>query len=225
MRRREFISLVGGAVAWPMMARSQQASKLPSVGFLVPGTPETHGQWFAELEHRLRELGWQDGRTIRLEYRWAAGSSDRAAEIAAEFVHLNVDVIATSATEPTMAAKHATSSIPIVFAGVADAVGSGIVADLARPSGNVTGISVLFTDLAGKRLELLREMLPALRRLAILTNINNSGAMLEAREVEAIARAVGLESITPEVRHSDDIAVHSDSLAIESTRFTSLPTH
>jgi ABC transporter substrate binding protein len=126
-------------------ARAQLASKLPSVGFLVPGTPETHGQWFAELEHRLRELGWQDGSTIRLEYRWAAGSSDRAAEIAAEFVHLNVNVIATSATEPTMAAN------PIVFAGVADAVGSGIVADLARPSGNVTGISVLFTDLAGKR--------------------------------------------------------------------------
>ena len=207
MRRREFVTLVGGVVAvCSSAARAQPASKLPTVGFLVPGTPETHGHWFAELEHRLRELGWQDGRTIKLEYRWAAGSSDRAAEIAAEFVHLNVDVVATSATGPTMAAKRATSSIPIVFAGVADAVGSGIVANLARPSGNVTGISVLFTDLAGKRLELLREMLPALRRLAILTNIDNSGAMLEAREVEAIAHAVGLEAVTPEVRRSDDIA-------------------
>jgi putative ABC transport system substrate-binding protein len=213
MRRREFIKLASGiTAAWPPAARAQQASKLPTVGFLVPGTLETHGHWFAELAHRLRELGWLDGLTITLEYRWAAGSSARAAEIAAEFVRLKVDVIATSATGPTIAAKQATSSIPIVFAGVADAVGSGIVDNLPRPSGNVTGISVLFTDLAGKRLELLREMLPALRRLAILTNFDNSGAMLEAREVEATASALGLEVIAPEVRRSDDIAAAFDSL-------------
>jgi putative ABC transport system substrate-binding protein len=212
MRRREFIKLASGiTAAWPLAARAQHASKPPTVGFLVPGTPETHGHWFAELAHRLRELGWLDGQTITLEYRWAAGSSARAAEIAAEFVRLKVDVIATSATGPTIAAKQATSSIPIVFAGVADAVGSGIVVNLARPSGNVTGISVLFTDLAGKRLELLREMLPALRRLAILTNIDNSGAMLEARAVEATARALGLEVIAPEIRRSDDIAAAFDS--------------
>jgi putative ABC transport system substrate-binding protein len=212
MRRREFIKLASGiTAAWPLAARAQHASKPPTVGLLVPGTPETHGHWFAELAHRLRELGWLDGQTITLEYRWAAGSSARAAEIAAEFVRLKVDVIATSATGPTIAAKQATSSIPIVFAGVADAVGSGIVVNLARPSGNVTGISVLFTDLAGKRLELLREMLPALRRLAILTNIDNSGAMLEARAVEATARALGLEVIAPEIRRSDDIAAAFDS--------------
>jgi putative tryptophan/tyrosine transport system substrate-binding protein len=206
MKRREFITLLGGAAAWPVAARAQQRGKLPTIGLLVPGTPATHGQWFAALVQRLRELGWTEGRTVTIEYRWAAGSSERAAEIAAEFVRLKVDVIATSATAPTLAAKQATSSIAIVSAGVADAVGSGIVANLARPGGNVTGLSVLFTDLAGKRLELLREVFPGLRRLAILTNIDNSGAMLEVHEVQATARTLGLEAVTPEVRRSEDIA-------------------
>src|SRR5262245_44879338 len=209
--RREFITLLGGAAAaWPLAARAEQSGKLPSIGLLVPGTPSTHGQWFAALVQRLRELGWIEGRTISIEYRWA--SSERAAEIAVEFVRLKVDVIATSATPPTFAAKQVTSSIPIVFAGVADAVGSGIVANLARPSGNVTGLSVLFTDLAGKRLEILREVLHDLRRLAILTNIDNPGAMLEVREVAATARTLGLEVTTPDVRRPEDIAPAFESL-------------
>src|SRR5262249_18943039 len=159
MNRREFISLLGAAAAaWPLAARAQQTGKLPTVGFLVPGTAATHGQWFAALVQRLRDFGWIDGRNITVEYRWAEGRPERFAEIAAEFVRLKVDVIATSATGPTLAANQATRSIPIVFAGVADAVGSGLVTNLARPSGNVTGLSVLFTDLAGKRLELLREV-------------------------------------------------------------------
>jgi putative ABC transport system substrate-binding protein len=212
VKRRDFITLLGGAAAWPLAVRAQQAGKLPTIGFLVPGTPSTHAQWFAALVQRLRELGWIEGRTITIEYRWAAGSSKRAAEIAAEFVRLKVDVIATSATAPTFAAKQATSSIPIVFAGVADAVGSGIVANLARPSGNITGLSVLFTDLAGKRLEILREVLPDLRRLAILTNNDNSGAMLEAGEVAATARTLGLEVATPDVRRPEDIPLAFESL-------------
>src|SRR5262245_54952315 len=145
-RRRKFITLLGGAAAWPLAARAQQTGKLPIVGFLVPGTPATHGQWFAALAQRLRDFGWIDGRNITVEYRWAEGRPERFAEIAAEFVRLKVDVIATSATGPTLAANQATRSIPIVFAGVADAVGSGLVTNLARPSGNVTGLSVLFTD-------------------------------------------------------------------------------
>ena len=210
--RREFITLLGGAAAaWPLTARGQHA-KLPTIGFLVPGTPATHGQWFAALVQRLREFGWIDGRNITVEYRWAEGRSERFAEISAEFVRLKVDVIATSATGPTLAANQATRSIPIVFAGVADAVGSGLVTNLARPSGNVTGLSVLFTDLAGKRLELLREILPGLRRLAILTNTGNSGAMLEAREVEATARTLGLEAVTPDVQRAEDIAAALESL-------------
>jgi putative tryptophan/tyrosine transport system substrate-binding protein len=220
VKRRDFITLLGGAgAAWPLAGRAQQPAKLPSIGFLVSGTPSTHGQWFAALVQRLRELGWIEGRTITIEYRWAAGSSERAAEIAAEFVRLKVDVIATSATGPTVAAKQATSSIPIVFAGVADAVGSGIVANLARPSGNLTGLSVLFTDLAGKRLELLREILPDLRRLAILTNIDNSGAMLEASEVAATARSLGLEVATPDVRRPEDVATAFESLRDRADAF------
>jgi putative ABC transport system substrate-binding protein len=213
MRRRAFISLLGGAAAaWPLAARAQQPAKVPTIGLLVPGTPSTHGQWFAALVRRLRELGWIEGGNITIEYRWAAGSSERFAEIAAEFLRLKVDVIATSATGPTLAMKQATSSIPIVFAGVGDAVGSGIVANLARPGGNVTGLSVLFTDLAGKRLELLREILPGLRRLAVLTNIGNPSAMLEVHEVEATVRTLGLESVTPEVRRLEDIAPAVESL-------------
>ncbi len=213
MRRRAFITLLGGAAAtWPLAARAQQPAKVPTIGLLVPGTPSTHGQWFAALVRRLRELGWIEGGNITIEYRWAAGSSERFAEIAAEFLRLKVDVIATSATGPTLAMKQATSSIPIVFAGVGDAVGSGIVANLARPGGNVTGLSVLFTDLAGKRLELLREILPGLRRLAILTNIGNPSAMLEVHEVEATVRTLGLESVTPEVRRPEDIAPAVESL-------------
>jgi putative ABC transport system substrate-binding protein len=213
MKRREFITLLGGAAAaWPLAARAQQPARLPTIGFLVPGTPATHGQWFAALVQRLREFGWIDGRNITVEYRWAEGRSERFAEIAAEFVRLKVDVIATSATGPTLAANQATRSIPIVFAGVADAVGSGLVTNLARPSGNVTGLSVLFTDPAGKRLELLREILPGLRRLAILTNTGNSGAMLEAREVEATARTLGLEAVTPDVQRAEDIAAALETL-------------
>jgi putative tryptophan/tyrosine transport system substrate-binding protein len=213
VNRREFIALLGGAAAaWPLAARAQQPAKVPTIGLLVPGTPSTHGQWFAALVRRLRELGWIEGGNITIEYRWAAGSSERFAEIAAEFLRLKVDVIATSATGPTLAMKQATSSIPIVFAGVGDAVGSGIVANLARPGGNVTGLSVLFTDLAGKRLELLREILPGLRRLAILTNIGNPSAMLEVHEVEATVRTLGLESVTPEVRRPEDIAPAVESL-------------
>jgi putative tryptophan/tyrosine transport system substrate-binding protein len=212
IRRRELIVTVGGAIAWPLAARAQQPARLPTIGFLVPGTPATHGQWFAALVQRLREFGWIDGRNITVEYRWAEGRSERFAEIAAEFVRLKVDVIATSATGPTLAANQATRSIPIVFAGAADAVGSGLVTNLARPSGNVTGLSVLFTDLAGKRLELLREILPGLRRLAILTNTGNSGAMLETREVEATARTLGLEAVTPDVQRAEDIAAALESL-------------
>ena len=210
MKRREFITLLGGMAAWPVAASAQQRGK--TVGLLVPGTPATHGQWFAALAQRLRELGWIDGRNITVEYRWAAGSSERFAEIAAEFVRLKVDVIATSATGPTLAAKQATPSIPVVFAGIADAVGSGVVANLARPGGNLTGLSVLFTDLAGKRLELLREILPNLRRLAILTNVGNPGAMLEVHEVEAMARTLGLETVMPDVRRPEDIAPALESL-------------
>src|SRR5262245_53935647 len=170
MRRREFITLLGDAAAWPLAARAQQAGSLPTIGFLVAGTPTSHGQWVAACVQRLRELGWIEGRTITIEYRWGEGRNERFAEIATEFVRRKVDVIVTSATAGVVAAKQATSVIPIVFAAAGDPVGTGLVASLARPGGNVTGLSIQQTDLAAKRLELLREVVPGLRRLAILAN-------------------------------------------------------
>ena len=170
--RREFITLLGGAAAaWPLAARAQQVGKLPTIGFLVSGTPSSHGPWVAGFVQRLRELGWIEGRTIAIEYRWAEGRTERAAEFAAEFVRRNVDVIVTMATAVIAAAMQATSVIPIVFAAAGDPVGTGLVASLARPGGNVTGLSIQQTDLAAKRLELLREVVPGLRRLAILANV------------------------------------------------------
>jgi ABC-type uncharacterized transport system substrate-binding protein len=206
MRRREFITLIGcAATAWPLAARAQQPGKLPTIGFLgsvsVPA-----GSWVAAFLQRLRELGWIEGRNFVIEYRWAEGSSDRAAEFAAEFVRLKVNIIVTYATPVVLAAKRATSIIPIVFAATADPVGTGLVASLAHPGGNVTGLSVQHTDLAGKRLELLREIVPNLRRLAIMANVGNPAAVLELSEVQAAARTLGLEVATLEVRRADDIA-------------------
>jgi putative ABC transport system substrate-binding protein len=214
MRRRDFIVLFGGATAaWSRTAGAQQRpANLPTIGFLVAGTPSSHGRWAAALVQRLRELGWIEGRTIAIEYRWAEGSRERAAEIAAEFVRLKVDVIVTSATVVVIAAKQATSVIPIVFAAASDPVGTGLVASLARPGGNVTGLSLQFTDLAGKRLELLRAVLPDLRRLAILANASSPATALEVAEVQAMARTFGLKVAAPEVRQTEDIAPAFEAL-------------
>jgi ABC-type uncharacterized transport system substrate-binding protein len=211
--RREFITLLGGAAAaWPVAVRAQQPGKLPTVGFLVPGTPSSHGQWFAIVVQGLRELGWIEGRNVAVEYRWAEGSSERFAEIAAEFVQRKVDVIVTYANPIVLATKKATSVIPIVFAAASDPVGTGLVASLARPSGNVTGLSLQFTDLAGKRLELLREVLPDLRRLAILANARSPATALEVAEVQTMARTFGLEVAAREVRQTEDIAPAFEAL-------------
>ena len=198
MRRREFITLIGGAAAWPLAARAQQPAKLPTIGFLGAATPSA--LWTAAFAHRLRELGWIEGRTVAVEYRWAEGRSERFAEIAAEFVRLKVGVIVTYATAPVIAAKKATSVIPIVFALTGDPVGSGLVASLARPGANVTGLSLQTTDIAAKRIELLRAVVPTLRRLAILGNVDNPLSFSEMPEVLAAARTLGLEATTLEIR-------------------------
>jgi len=207
------MTLLGGAVAtWPLAARAQQPAQLPTIGFLGASTPAIMGQWVAAFVQRLRELGWIEGRTIAIEYRWAEGRSARANEIAAEFVRLKVDVIVTHSAELVVAAKQATSVIPIVFGLAADPVGSGLVASLARPGGNVTGLSVQGTDLAGKRFELLREIVPGLRWLAVIANAGASGAVLEMREAQAAARALGLEVATPEIRRAEDIVPAFEAL-------------
>ena len=203
------MTLLGGATAaWPLAARAQQPAKLPTIGFLGGTTPATWSVFIAAFVRRLRELGWIEGRTIAIEYRWAEGRNERYADIAAEFVRLKVDVIVTS----VLAAKQATSLIPIVFAAAADPVGGGFVASLVQPGGNVTGLSAQFTDLAGKRLELLREIVPSLRQLAIMANAGYPAAVLEMAEVQATARTLGLEVTTLEIRRAEDIAPAFEAL-------------
>jgi putative tryptophan/tyrosine transport system substrate-binding protein len=210
--RRKFLATLGGAAAaWPLAARAQQAGKLPTIGFLVSGTPSSHSQWVAAFVRRLQELGWIEGRTVAIEYRWAEGRTERAAEIAAEFVRLKVDVIVTSATVVVIASKQATSVIPIVFM-AGDPVGTGLVASLARPGGNATGLSLQQTETAGKRLELLREVVPGLGRLAILANVGNPKSVLEMGEVQTAARTLGLEVITLEIRRGADIVPAFEAL-------------
>jgi ABC-type uncharacterized transport system substrate-binding protein len=213
MRRREFLGVLGGAAAaWPLAARAQQAGKLPTIGFLGALSPSESSSWVAAFLQRLRELGWIEGRNIAIEYRWAEGRSDRLAEFAAEFVRLKVDIIATWATAPALAAKQATSVIPIVFATSGDPVGTGLVASLGRPGGNVTGLSLQLKETAGKRLELLREVLPNLRRLAIMANVDAAVAVLEMVEIQETVRTLGIEVTTLEIRRAEDIAPAFEAL-------------
>src|SRR5215471_11611852 len=210
--RREFITLIGGVAAWPLTARAQQSGKVPTIGLLISGSPLSHGPWVAAFTQRLRDLGWIEGRTVAIEYRWAEGRSERFAEIAAEFVRLKVDVIFAAGTPATAAAKQATSVIPIVFAGAGDPVGSGLVASLARPGGNVTGLSILSVDLAGKRLELLREVVPGLRRLAIMGHTGIPIEVSQRGEAQAAAHTLGLEVVSAEIRRAEDIAPAFETL-------------
>jgi len=206
MGRRELVALLGGAAAtWPLAVRAQQAGKVPTIGFLGQSTRSAGSEWVAAFVQRLRELGWSEGRTIAIEYRWGEGREERFAELAAEFVRLKVDVIVTSGTLAVMAAKRATSVIPIVFATAGDPVANHLVASLARPGGNVTGLSVQSNELAGKRIELLREVVPGLRRLAIMGNVDNPFAALEMDEVQSAAGKVGLEVVALEIRRAQDI--------------------
>jgi putative ABC transport system substrate-binding protein len=204
--RRELITLLGGAAAaWPLAARAQQQRKLPTIGFLGAGTPSAFSPWVSAFAQRLRELGWLEGRTIAIEYRWAEGRPERYREIATEFVGLKVDVIVSTGVGAA-AAKQATSAIPIVFAVSVDPLGTGLIGSLARPGENVTGLSTQSTDLVGKRIELLREAIPGVRRLAAMANAGHRAAVRELREVEATARALGLDVTPLEIRRVEDVA-------------------
>ena len=212
MKRRDFITLLGsGTLAWPLAARAQQA-RLPTIGFLGATTPAAENQRLAAFTQRLGELGWIEGRTVAIDVRWAEGRNDRFAEIATEFVRLRVDVIVTQGTASIIAAKQATAVIPIVFAAAGDPVGAGLVASLARPAGNVTGLSSQLRDTATKRLELLRDVVPNLRRLAIMANVDNASIVLEMRELQATVSALGLDVIMLEIHRGEDIAPSFDSL-------------
>src|SRR5262249_39882673 len=206
MKRREFITLLGGAAAaWPLAARAQQTPRPPAIGFLNPTTTSVANQQLAAFVERLRAIGWIEGRAVAIKVRWGEGRSERAAAIVAKFVRQKVDIIVSKGSASVLAAREATSVIPIVFAG-GDPVGTGLVVTLARPGGDVTGVSLQQADLAGKRLERLRELVPALRRLAILGNAGNPVTLRDLRAVEAAAGAPGLTVVTVEIWRVEGMA-------------------
>jgi putative tryptophan/tyrosine transport system substrate-binding protein len=207
MRRRDFVTMVGVMlVAPPKPSRADQTNKTPTIAYLGPNTSALDSYRLPAFKERLRELGWIEGRTITIEYRWAEGSDERAAEIAKGFVSENVDVIVTVATPPALALKQATTVIPIVFAAVGDPVGTGLVASVTHPGANVTGLWLQQNYADGKRLEMLREIVPALRGVAIMANSGNPSTAVEMREVQISARSLGLETVTAEIHHAEDIA-------------------
>jgi putative ABC transport system substrate-binding protein len=204
MKRRDFIKLASGAAAWPIAARAQQAGKLPTVGVLGSSFA-TWSNWLPPLLQRLRELGWIENRTMAVEYRWTEGRDERYAQLAGEFVRMKVDVIVALGSPAIVAAKQATGVIPIVFPLASDPVGDGLVASLARPGGNITGLSNEQPDLAGKRLEILRELVPGLSRLGYIANGNNPTAMGNVREVEEAAAKLAVEMMPLDIKHAEDI--------------------
>jgi putative tryptophan/tyrosine transport system substrate-binding protein len=207
MRRRDFITLIGGAAAaWPLAARGQQSAKRPTIGLLVAGTRASHGTLYEILVQRLSELGWIDGHTVSIDYRWTEGNSERAAEIAAEFIHLGVDAIVTNGNASILATKHATNTIPIIFPIAGDPVGTGLVASLSRPGGNITGLSIQSVEVAGKRLELFREVVPTLRRVGILFEAANAPSQLEMTQVQIAAGKLGLDAVPLDFKQGDDAA-------------------
>lgn len=204
MRRREFIGLLGGAVTTWSAAHAQQPAKSPVIGFLVAGSEASHGAWVAAYVQRLSELGWTGDRNVTIEYRWAAGDNQRMMKFVAEFVQRKVDIIVSS-SNAVLIARQATSSIPIVFAAFNDPVARGLVNSLSRPGGNVTGLTVQPSDLTSKRIDLLREIIPNLRRLSALANVAASGFEEEVEGIRKAAVALGVEAHIFELRTAADI--------------------
>ena len=207
MRRREFIALIAGAAgAWPFttakFALAQRRSKVPRVGVLWPGSPPD--KWDEAFRQGLNALGYTEGRNILLDYRWAEGKQERLPELAQELVHLNIDLIVTISAPAIFAAKQATETIPVVFAGTSDPVRSGFVASLARPGGNLTGLSLMAPDLAAKRLELIKSVAPAASRVAMLWNASDEGMAIRVKQAELAAPALQLTLLSPELRSPAD---------------------
>ena len=202
MRRRDFLVTVGGIAASPFAVRAQQTARLPVVGFMGAATPGAWRPWTAAFARRMAELGWIDGKTVRIEYRWAEGSEDRYGQIGAEFVRLGANVLVAVGGD---AARKATSKIPIVVALMSDPVGTGLVSSLARPGGNLTGMSIQSTDLAGKRIELLKEAIPALKRFVILAYVDYAGTQRDVEAVHAVSKSIDVEPVTLPIHRASDI--------------------
>jgi putative ABC transport system substrate-binding protein len=201
-----------GLLFLPLQANARPLGRLPTIGFLGATTPSVWSAFVAAFQQRLRELGWIDGSTVAIEYRWAQGRDELYAEFAAALVRHNVDVIVTAGTDAAMTTKKATSEIPIVFAAVGDPVGTKLVASLAHPGGNVTGLSNQQADLAGYRLELLQEVVPNVRRVALLGNVGSPLIILEMTAAEEAAPKLGLEVFRLGVKKSEDIEPAIESL-------------
>jgi putative tryptophan/tyrosine transport system substrate-binding protein len=214
IRRREFITLLGGAaVAWPLSARAQPSGKTYRIGFLGPTSYAERKRDVDALRTGLRQLGYEEGRNIVIHYRWAEGRYDRLAEFAAELVKLNMDVIVTVSTPGALAAKQATSTIPIVMAAVGDPVAAGIVASLARPSGNLTGLTFFFAEICAKRVELIKEAIPTLTRVAVLVNPANPSHLVALSVMQDMASALGVELVSADAKGRDDIAAAIATMA------------
>ena len=198
LKRRDFITLLGGAAAWPLAARAQQSAEIPRIG-IIDDSPI----WNA-FRHGLRDLGYLEGQNIAFDYRYAGGLPDRLAWVVVELVHRPVDLIATFGTPPTLAAKQATTTIPIVMMGVGDPVGSGLVSSLARPGGNITGNTILGPEVAGKRLQLLKEVIPSLSRVAFLWNPDNASHPAQLAELRVAVEALGIKLLPVSVRSPDE---------------------
>jgi len=216
MRRRDFLKALSGAamapLVWPNDALAQQARPSTTIGFLGATTPTIWSANVTAFQNRLRELDWIDGRNVSIEYRWAQGRDDRYAEFASEFVQRKVDIIVTAGTTAVIALKKATSAIPIVFAAAGDPVRTGLVSSLSRPGGNVTGLSNLQTDLGGRRLSLLREIQPNVKRVAVLGNFDNPLIALEMEGVKEDGARLGLETFKLHVTKAEEIVPAIQSL-------------
>lgn len=213
MRRRDFIAALGSASAlWALAARAEQQS-MPVIGYLGTGTSSTQLEWLATFTQRLHELGWREGQNLKIEVRFGEGRNERFAEIAAEFAALKVNMIVSSGGA-VPAIMRTTSTIPIIFAGANDPVGSGYVTSLARPGGNVTGLSLQSADLVGKRLELLRELVPKLKHLAVIGSGSASdsrGSVVEIDQVKASAGAQDIDLATFQIDGPQDLAPAFDA--------------
>jgi putative ABC transport system substrate-binding protein len=203
MRRREFITLIGGAAAWPLAARAQQRERVRRIGLLWPGAPPD--KWDAAFREGLRTHGYVEGRNILLEHRWAEGNQEHLPVLAQELARLPLDVIVTTSAPAILAVKEATTTIPIVFAGTSDPVRTGFAASLARPGGNLTGLSLMAPDLAGKRLQLIKSVVPGASRIAMLWNASDQGMAIRVEQAQLAAPAVHVTLLSPELRTPADL--------------------
>jgi len=202
MRRRVFVILLGGAAAWPLSALAQPRGRNPVIGYLIPANPEPVFGYFKE---GLQKLGYVEGRNIQIEFRSAEGKSERLAGLAAELVRLNVDILVAAQTPAITAAKQATSQIPIVMAGAGDPVGTGLIASLARPGGNITGMSATTAELGGKLLELFREVRPSAKRVAVLANATDPFTKPFLEQIQTAGRTMTLEISPTMIREAGEI--------------------